>query len=74
MKIALVQINPIIGDFSYNSGKIISWANKAREKGCDLAVFSELAPSKWVKNLKAFQSSPHISLGVKCALKMKLSC
>ncbi len=43
MKIALVQINPIIGDFSYNSEKIISWANKAREKGCDLAVFSELA-------------------------------
>jgi NAD+ synthase (glutamine-hydrolysing) len=43
MKIALVQINPIIGDFSYNSEKIISWANRAREKGCDLAVFSELA-------------------------------
>jgi len=43
MKIALVQINPIIGDFSYNNEKIISWANKAREKGCDLAVFSELA-------------------------------
>jgi len=43
MKIALVQINPIIGDFSYNSEKIISWAKRAREKGCDLAVFSELA-------------------------------
>jgi len=43
MKIALVQINPVIGDFSYNSKKIISWANKAREKGCDLAIFSELA-------------------------------
>jgi NAD+ synthase (glutamine-hydrolysing) len=43
MKIALVQINPIIGDFSYNSAKIISWANKARKKGCDLAIFSELA-------------------------------
>ena len=43
MKIALVQINPIIGDFSYNSGKIISWAHRAREKGCDLAIFSELA-------------------------------
>ena len=43
MKIALVQINPIIGDFSYNSEKIISWAKMAREKGCDLAVFSELA-------------------------------
>jgi NAD+ synthase (glutamine-hydrolysing) len=43
MKIALVQINPVVGDFSYNSKKIISWAKKAREKGCDLAVFSELA-------------------------------
>jgi len=43
MKIALVQINPIIGDFSYNCEKIVSWANRAREKGCDLAVFSELA-------------------------------
>ena len=38
------------------------------------SVLSELAPSKWVKNLKAFQSSPHISVGVKSALKMKLSC
>jgi NAD+ synthetase len=43
MKIALVQINPIIGDFSYNSEKIVSWANKARKQGCDLAIFSELA-------------------------------
>jgi len=43
MKIALIQINPIIGDFVYNSNKIVFWANKAREKGCDLAVFSELA-------------------------------
>jgi NAD+ synthetase len=43
MRIALVQINPIIGDFSYNSEKIVSWANRAREKGCDLAIFPELA-------------------------------
>jgi len=43
MKIALVQINPVIGDFLYNSAKIISWADKAREAGCDLAVFPELA-------------------------------
>ncbi|KPK00054.1 MAG: hypothetical protein AMJ60_02900 [Desulfobacterales bacterium SG8_35] len=45
MKIALVQINPVIGDFAYNSAKIISWADRAREKGCDLAVFPELALS-----------------------------
>jgi len=43
MKIALVQINPIIGDFDYNSAQIISWADKARRIGCDLAVFPELA-------------------------------
>jgi NAD+ synthetase len=43
MKIALVQINPIIGDFAYNSEKIVSWAEKAREKRCELAVFPELA-------------------------------
>jgi NAD+ synthetase len=43
MKIALVQINPIIGDFGYNSAQIISWADKARAIGCDLAVFPELA-------------------------------
>ena len=43
MKIALVQINPIIGDFGYNSAQIISWADKARRIGCDLAVFPELA-------------------------------
>jgi len=43
MKIALVQINPVIGDFANNSAQIISWADKARDKGCDLAVFPELA-------------------------------
>ena len=43
MKIALVQINPVIGDFSYNLARIIAWTERAREKGCDLAVFPELA-------------------------------
>ena len=42
MKIALVQINPVIGDFAYNSARIMSWAARARSKGCDLAVFPEL--------------------------------
>jgi len=43
MKIALVQINPVIGDFAYNCGQILAWADMARGKGCDLAVFPELA-------------------------------
>jgi NAD+ synthetase len=43
MKIALVQINPVIGDFAYNRTQIISWAEKARSRGCDLVVFPELS-------------------------------
>ncbi len=43
MKIALIQINPVIGDFSYNGSRIEYWAGRAREQGCDLAIFPELA-------------------------------
>lgn len=43
MKIALAQINPIIGDFKGNIAKIVDFAEKAREKSCDLVVFPELA-------------------------------
>jgi NAD+ synthetase len=43
MKIALVQTNPIIGDFAGNSARILAWVQKAREQGCRLAVFPELS-------------------------------
>ncbi|MGC2670834.1 MAG: NAD+ synthase [Candidatus Acidiferrum sp.] len=42
MKIALAQFNPTVGDFSGNSARILSLAEKARQRGADLAVFSEL--------------------------------
>jgi NAD+ synthase (glutamine-hydrolysing) len=42
MKIALAQINPTVGDFAGNSARILSMAGKARERGADIAVFSEL--------------------------------
>ncbi len=45
MKIALVQINPIIGDFAGNTSRIYHWANKAKDAGCDLVIFPELAVS-----------------------------
>ncbi|MCA1764830.1 MAG: NAD+ synthase [Desulfobulbaceae bacterium] len=45
MKIALIQINPLIGSFSTNCEKIILWATKARESGCELVVFPEMAVS-----------------------------
>ncbi|TET92536.1 MAG: NAD+ synthase [Desulfobacteraceae bacterium] len=45
MRIALTQINPIIGDFTYNTEKIIAATEKAIGLSCDLIVFSELVIS-----------------------------
>ncbi len=45
MKIALAQINPIVGDFDYNFKKIKDFAVNAAGQGCDLVVFPELAIS-----------------------------
>ena len=45
MKIGLVQINPVIGDFSYNCQRILKWAVHAKEQGCELIIFPELAIS-----------------------------
>ena len=42
MKVAIAQINPIIGDFDYNYERIKFFADKAKERSCDLVVFSEL--------------------------------
>jgi NAD+ synthase (glutamine-hydrolysing) len=42
MKIALAQFNPTIGDFAGNSARILSLAEQARQRGANLAVFSEL--------------------------------
>jgi NAD+ synthase (glutamine-hydrolysing) len=43
MKIALCQINPIIGDFAYNTSLILEAYEKAEAQGCALAVFPELS-------------------------------
>lgn len=43
MKIALCQINPTVGDFRGNAGKILDWADRAKREGAHLALFPELA-------------------------------
>ena len=43
MKIALGQINPIVGDFAGNSAKIIEYANRAKSRGAGLILFPELS-------------------------------
>ena len=45
MKLALTQINPVIGDFTGNIANIARQIEKARNAGCQLAVFPELAIS-----------------------------
>jgi NAD+ synthase/NAD+ synthase (glutamine-hydrolysing) len=42
MKIALAQFNPTVGDFAGNTASILALAERAKERGADLAVFSEL--------------------------------
>ncbi len=43
MKIAIAQINPVIGDFNHNYNKIMDFAEKAKQISCDLIIFPELA-------------------------------
>ena len=43
MKIALCQINPIIGDFDHNTSLMLEAGGRARSMGCGLAVFPELS-------------------------------
>jgi NAD+ synthetase len=43
VRIALVQTNPVIGDFTGNCQKIVDQARRAEKLGCALAVFPELA-------------------------------
>jgi len=68
MKIALCQINPIIGDFPHNTGLILDATEQAKRAGCSLAVFPELSlvgyppkdllerPAFIKENLKALES------------------
>lgn len=42
MRIALAQINPTIGDFEGNCGRIVAAAQAATQLGAELTVFSEM--------------------------------
>jgi NAD+ synthase (glutamine-hydrolysing) len=43
MRLALAQINPLIGDFSGNLAKITQFIDQAYRRHCDLVIFPELA-------------------------------
>jgi NAD+ synthase (glutamine-hydrolysing) len=43
LRVALCQINPVVGDLGGNAGRIIEALQTAEDDGADLAVFPELA-------------------------------
>ncbi len=43
MRIALAQINPIVGDLEGNGRLIVDWMERARDQGADIVCFPELA-------------------------------
>src|SRR5215510_7519691 len=43
MRIALAQIDTVVGDLDGNREKILAWLARAREAGADLVLFPELA-------------------------------
>ena len=42
LRIALAQVNPIVGDLVGNSRLIVEWIGRARDQGADLVCFPEL--------------------------------
>jgi NAD+ synthase (glutamine-hydrolysing) len=42
MRVALGQINPVIGDFPGNLAKVLAFVEEARSRGAELAVFPEM--------------------------------
>jgi NAD+ synthase (glutamine-hydrolysing) len=43
LRIAMVQMNPIVGDLDGNAGRIIDWIREARKAKADLVAFPELS-------------------------------
>ena len=71
MKIALVQINPIIGDFAYNKQKILDACESAQAAGSQLVIFPELVLSGYppcdLLERNAFLAAHDEALATLCA-------
>ncbi|WP_202319946.1 NAD+ synthase [Archaeoglobus neptunius] len=42
IRIALAQINPVVGDLEGNARKVVEWAEKAKKLSADIVVFPEM--------------------------------
>ena len=69
MKIAIAQINPVIGDFNHNSRRIKHYSEKARDLSCDLVIFSELAVSGYPPR-DLLEKEDFIDANIECLNKL----
>src|SRR5260370_39708737 len=42
MRVALAQVNPVVGDLEGNARLVIEWIGRAREQAADVVCFPEL--------------------------------
>lgn len=73
MKIALAQLNYLIGDFDFNTKKIINAIQDAKQQGADLVVFAELAVCGYPPR-DFLEFSEFIDLSKKSADEIALAC
>lgn len=76
VRVAIAQLNPVVGDIKGNSAKIIDWISKAKEAGAQIIAFPELAITGYppedlllkksftADNLKALQDIALASKGI----------
>ncbi len=70
MKIAIAQINPTIGDFERNCEQIVSFSRKARDRSCDLVVFTELVISGYPPR-DLLEKDDFVDFNIRCLHRLR---
>lgn len=73
LKIALAQLNYKVGDFQYNSAKIVKTIEEAKKQGVELLVFSELAITGYPP-LDLLTKESFVNAAIEAIHKIALCC
>lgn len=75
MKVAMAQINTVVGDLEGNAAKILSWAGRAKAYGADVVVFPEMTLTGYpVEDLLFYPDFMEKLASVESHLDLQLSC
>ena len=73
MKIALAQLNPIVGDIDGNAAKVVAYVRRAQKRGADVVVFPELVITGYPP--KDLLLKPHfVQRNVEAVSRVAASC